>query len=212
VYTILSKTELDAFMAEKHHYQKFIVQSLIGSSQWGSLDPTGTGRYYHVGTLPNKRGHIFVCDVRCMVHWTADGWRPCCMYARRAHDPLPEEVPPPEKSWGCLGTNLSKLKADLEWTTESERLLLMDMKDFNKLGVGIDDLIDAYVQTVLSAIAIDKMCSRLLKGGKFDLGLFRSLNDDPALVAELNVTAEDFPMSPGVGAVASSLEVPHIIA
>jgi hypothetical protein len=27
--------------------------------------------------------------------------------------------------------------------TESERLLLMDMKDFNRLGLGTDDLIDA---------------------------------------------------------------------
>jgi hypothetical protein len=37
VYTILSKEELNAFMAEEHHYDKFIVQSLIGSSKWGSI-------------------------------------------------------------------------------------------------------------------------------------------------------------------------------
>lgn len=37
VYTILSKEELDAFMAEEHHYDRFIVQSLIGSSKWGSI-------------------------------------------------------------------------------------------------------------------------------------------------------------------------------
>jgi hypothetical protein len=38
----------------------------------------------------------------------------------------------------------------------------MDRKDFNTLGIGIDDLIDAYVQTVLSVIAIDRMCQRLM--------------------------------------------------
>jgi len=42
----------------------------------------------------------------------------------------------------------------------------MDRKDFNTLGIGIDDLIDAYVQTVLSVVAIDKMCSRLMKDRK----------------------------------------------
>lgn len=113
------------------------------------------------------------------------------MYARRAHTPLPEECPAPGESWACLGTNLSKLKTDLEWTTETERLMLMDTKDFNKLGVGVDDLIDAFVQTVLAAVAIDKMCARLVKGRTFDYELFKSLNDDEALLAELVPGAED---------------------
>lgn len=39
----------------------------------------------------------------------------------------------------------------------------MDMKDFNKLGLGIDDLIDGYVQTVLASIAIDQMADQLIK-------------------------------------------------
>lgn len=38
----------------------------------------------------------------------------------------------------------------------------MDRKDFNSLGYGVDDLIDAYVQTVLSVIAIDRLCQRLM--------------------------------------------------
>jgi hypothetical protein len=45
-----------------------------------------------------------------------------------------------------LGTNLSVKLSEAEWTTEAERLLLMDRKDFNQLGIGIDDLIDAYIQ------------------------------------------------------------------
>ena len=40
VYTILSKEELDSFMAEDHHYGKFIVQSLVGSANWGSVSST----------------------------------------------------------------------------------------------------------------------------------------------------------------------------
>ena len=87
-----------------------------------------------------------------------------------------------------LGTNLS-VKVDDNWTTEAQRLLLMDRKDFNQLGLGIDDLIDAYIQTVLSVIAIDKMSRRLMKetdgGVEFDMELFSALNPDNALISEI---------------------------
>ena len=87
-----------------------------------------------------------------------------------------------------LGTNLS-VKNNGEWTTESQRLILMDRKDFNQLGIGIDDLIDAYIQTVLSVIAIDKLAARLMKDGQdnssFDYELFEALNPDPALLEEI---------------------------
>jgi hypothetical protein len=39
------------------------------------------------------------------------------------------------------------------------------MKDFNRLGIAIDDLIDAYVQTALATTAIDLMCQRLTQKG-----------------------------------------------
>jgi hypothetical protein len=38
---------------------------------------------------------------------------------------------------------------DGSWGTETERLLLMDSKDFNRIGVGVDDLIEAYMQVCL---------------------------------------------------------------
>ncbi|KAJ3007717.1 UNVERIFIED_CONTAM: hypothetical protein HDU68_003384 [Siphonaria sp. JEL0065] len=80
----------------------------------------------------------------------------------------------------------------------------MDRKDFNQLGIGIDDLIDAYIQTVLSVIAIDKMAQRLMKEipegtegaprdalypwynqSIFDFELFEALNPDVALLQEI---------------------------
>jgi hypothetical protein len=91
-----------------------------------------------------------------------------------------------ESSWSMLGTNLS-IKTDDGWSTESQRLLLMDRKDFNQLGIGIDDLIDAYIQTVLSVIAIDKLAKRLMKNDEksFDFELFEALNPDKALLDEI---------------------------
>lgn len=91
-----------------------------------------------------------------------------------------------------LGTNLSvKLPDENGWTTDTDRLILMDRRDFNQLGIGVDDLIDAYIQTVLSVIAIDKMSDVLMKGGRFNHQLFRDLNPDNALIREIQQANPD---------------------
>ncbi len=85
-----------------------------------------------------------------------------------------------------LGTNLSVKRNDGGWDSDTNRLLLMDRRDFNRLGVGLDELIESYVQTVLSVLAIDRMAISLTKkGGGLKAKLFRSLNDDPTLQAEI---------------------------
>ncbi|KAJ3073839.1 hypothetical protein HDU98_000509 [Podochytrium sp. JEL0797] len=201
VYTITNKQELKEFMEADHHYDKFIVQSLVGNASWSSV--TRAGKFYHVGTMPNKKNHTFVSDLRMMVAANEHGFKPVAIYARRARKPLLRhlEDDPSITSWEMLGTNLS-VKTDDEWTTEAQRLLLMDRKDFNQLGIGIDDLIDAYIQTVLSVIAIDKMAQRLMKENPgadatkdaqypwfndkmFDFELFEALNPDVMLLQEI---------------------------
>lgn len=91
-----------------------------------------------------------------------------------------------------LGTNLSVKLPDGGWTTDTGRLILMDRKDFNQLGLGIDDLIDAYIQTVLAVIAIDRMAARLMATGTFDYNLFSSLNPDNALMQEIKMANEEW--------------------
>jgi len=54
------------------------------------------------------------------------------------------------------------------------------------LGIGTDDLIDAFFQTVMATIAIDKLAIQLMKDpSTFNKELFRSLNKDDALMREL---------------------------
>jgi hypothetical protein len=167
----------------EHRYERFIVQSLIGNAGWTSA--SNRGRLYHVGTVPNKRGEIFVADLRVMVGGGTEGFRPLAIYGRRARQPLAKSVDA-HSSWDMLGTNLSVKREDGEWDSESSRLLLMDRRDFNRLGVGLDELIEGYVQTVLSVLAIDRMAVNLTKkGGGLKRSLFRSLNDDPVLQAEI---------------------------
>ncbi|CAJ0764225.1 7270_t:CDS:2, partial [Entrophospora sp. SA101] len=186
VYTITNPQELQEFLDKDHHYDKFIVQSLVGNASWSSV--TRAGRFYHVGTIPNKRNHTYVSDLRMMITAGKNGFQPVSIYARRARKPLLSRLEDDLSitSWEMLGTNLSVKKADGEWSSESERLLLMDRKDFNQLGIGVDDLIDAYVQTCLAVIAIDKMCQKLMpEEGKFDFNLFRALNPDETLLSEI---------------------------
>ncbi|MCB9546278.1 MAG: hypothetical protein H6706_10545 [Myxococcales bacterium] len=184
VYTLTNPAELDDFMALEHRYDRFIVQGLIGNAGWSSTTPHG--RFYHVGTVPNRHGQIYVSDVRMMVCASPDGFRPLAIYARRAHDPLIETLDAGKRSWDMLGTNLSFRRPDGSWDTETSRLMLMDNRDFNRLGLGLDELIEAYVQTVMSVVAIDRMAEQLFNSrGRFRMRLFKSLNDDPRLLSEI---------------------------
>ncbi len=183
VYTITSEQELEAFMAHSHRYDCFIVQALIGNLEWTSN--SSTGRLYHVGTVPNKAGQIHVADVRMMVGSGADGFFPVALYARRAREPLAARLDEARSSWDMLGTNLS-IRDDGQWSTQTERLMLMDSRHFNRLGLGLDDLVKAYIQTVLSVHAIDRMASRLVNSkGRFRAKLFSSVNPDEVLNREI---------------------------
>ncbi|MCB0322710.1 MAG: hypothetical protein KDD69_04020 [Bdellovibrionales bacterium] len=184
VFTVTNQRELDEFMEREHPYQRFIVQSLIGNYEWSS--DGALGRFYHIGTVPDRHNRIFVADLRMMIVSTPEGYRPLALYGRRAGEPLSDTLDDSVSSWSMLGTNLSvKLGVD-SWDTETGRLLLMDRKDFNRLGVGLDDMIKAFIQAVLAAIAIDKMAATLqTQKGRFRQRLFQSINDDQTLLDEI---------------------------
>lgn len=184
VWTITNEKELSHFLEIEHGYDQFIVQSLIGHYNWSSSSQHG--KFFHVGTVPNRKGEIFISDLRVMVCSSKEGYLPCALYARKARKPLESNIE--GDSWSVLGTNLSIKKGENSWESETSRLLLMDRKDFNLLGLGIDDLIEAYIQTVLTAIAVDKMAQNLVNSkGKFRIKLFNSLDNDPSLLNEILV-------------------------
>ncbi len=184
VWTITNQDELDAFMALEQRYDQFIVQALIGNRNWSSRGSHGS--LYHLGTIPNKKKNLFVVDFRFMVGSSPEGFFPVAIYARRARKPLAKDLDGSVHSWEMLGTNLSVKKEDGSWDTESHRLLLMDSRDFNALGLGVDDLVEAYIQSVLAVSAIEDMSARLVtQKGKFRRRLFQSLNPDASLVEEI---------------------------
>ncbi len=184
VFTITSQRELDAFMDMEFHYEHFIVQSLIGNSKWSSQSQFG--RFFHVGTMPDRKLNLYAADLRFMVGAGPNGFFPVAVYARRARKPLTDDLNDGDDSWDMLGTNLSVKQADGSFTTQPERLLLVDSRDFNRLGFGLDDLIESYMQTVMCVSAIDEMAQGLITTkGKFRRKLFQSINPDKRFNEEL---------------------------
>ncbi len=184
VWTITSKRELEHFMSLEHPYDRFIVQGLVGNLGWTSQ--TRSGRLYHVGTVPSREGAIYVADLRFMVGIGTDGFHPIGMYARRARQPLQAHLQEGTDSWSMLGTNLSFKDQDGLFGTDPSRLLLMDERDFNRLGIGLDDLTEAYLQTAMATLAIDRMAQRLItQKGAFRRRMFSALNNDASLLDEI---------------------------
>jgi len=187
VFTIVNQHELDAFMEMEFSYERFIVQSLIGNYEW--LSKTKRGKFYNVGTIRNEKGETQVCDLRVMLESNPTGLRPIRVYGRRAAKPLADSLKENAYSLDMLGTNLSVKQADGSFISDSSRLMLMVRRDFNKLLLSLDDLIEGYIQTVLSTLAIDRLAKQLYnKQGKFRKKLFKSLNDDQSLIDEIMVS------------------------
>lgn len=186
VYTITSQKELNDFMQSNHDCDQFIIQSLIGNFLWSSRDEKGT--FYQVGTIPDKKQNIYTADIRFMIANTQKGFKPVAICARRAPKPLPELLQDNICSWEVLGTNLSVKLSEDKWRSDSSRLIIMDRKDFNSLGLGLDHIIEAYIQTVLSTIAIDKMAKKLLtKENLFNHRFFSSITADKKLLEEIKL-------------------------
>jgi hypothetical protein len=61
----------------------------------------------------------------------------------------------------------------------------MDRKDFNSLGISLDSLIDAFIQSVFAHIAVDRMSDFLCPNGEFSESFFQAVCDDKKLVEEI---------------------------
>ncbi|MBS9524883.1 hypothetical protein KI659_12765 [Litoribacter alkaliphilus] len=155
VYTVVNQKEMDFALAELAHDpdEVFIIQELIHSNYTEGKDPADT--WYHLGTIPDSKGRSFAFDLRMMMHATEDGMRPLAIYSRKSGFPLNQPLPEDMNSWEVYGTNLS-IKGDDGWTYADERLILFDVRNFALLGLGIDELIRGFIQSIMAVYAIDQ--------------------------------------------------------
>jgi len=167
VFIIHNRQELQEFLAnaKNYSYEKFIIQELVSPK----------------GTTPDISGNSYICDLRFMTYYNGTNPVPLIMYARKAKSPY-------VKGSNTSGhdmylTNLSE-KTTAGWHTHSERLILLDIEEYPTLNMNIANLVDAYFQSVFATIAIDMMADKLYDDG-FNIELFKTLNDDPSLLAEI---------------------------
>jgi hypothetical protein len=194
VYCILNQRDLEEFMNEETNYDQFIVQQLVGNAGWSSR--VQENAYYHLGLVPDSKNRIFCADLRMMLcfDYKRNSYRPLALYARRAASPLLDNLEGKSyNSWEMLGTNLSVKLEDGSWTTDTSRLMIMDHRDFNRLGLSLDDLIEGFFQTVFAMSAIDHLSRNLENSpnGAWDMSLFQSLNNDQTLIAEIAVEGQE---------------------
>jgi hypothetical protein len=179
IHIITDRAELAEFESTPHGYDRFVVQELVNDV------PTSAGSLpedVQLGTRADHRGRRFAFDLRMMVCSGPRGFEPVAAYARRARDPLGSDAPAMRR----FATNLSSRDAGGAWTVDDSRLVPLGVAGFELLGLSLDDLIDAYVQTVLSVWAIEQMSRSLLDGrGDFDHHAFLAESGDDALLAEL---------------------------
>lgn len=141
----------------------FLVQQLIHST---SSDHFNSERvWYHVGTIPDKKGRSYAFDLRMMMHATEEGLRPLAAYSRRARQPLNQPLPEGMSSWEIFGTNLS-IKSEDGWTYDDARLLLFDVRNFGNLGLGIDELLKGFIQSCMAVYAIDQQAIEMFSTKK----------------------------------------------
>ncbi|KRY82015.1 Chromosome transmission fidelity protein 18 -like protein [Trichinella pseudospiralis] len=183
VFTITCEDELQRFMETAHTYDKYIVQGIISHPAWRKSGCPN--QLFHVGCRPSfDPNNRYVADLRFMVCAGPSGWMPVAIYCRRAAEPLTAHCPP-GRSWDILGTNLST-GADGTCGTDTSRLILVDDRHFGDMQLGLDELIECYVQTVLAASAVDAQCQRLLpEPSRFDLSLFLELDNDKSFISEV---------------------------
>jgi hypothetical protein len=164
VFIIRNVKELESYMSQELSSKEFIVQDLIGHSNWNTKK--NPRLFHHVGTMPDKNNEIYIGDLRLVVGHTKEGIRPMAMNARKTKSPLTAKM-----DGGCskemLGTNLSVKKGDDLWNSDTDRLIVMSTKEFDVLGLNLDTLIEGLLQTTMAFHAIDEMAERLMSDPKF---------------------------------------------
>jgi len=166
VYTVTSEKELNDTMASLKQFdtgENYLIQQLIYSNYIKGADEQKS--WYHVGTVPDNKNRSYAFDLRLMMQNTDEGFRPLAIYSRRARLPLNKPLPEDAVSWDLYGTNLS-VKQTEGWTYDDERLMLYDIRNFAYMGLGIDELISCFIQSVLATYAIDQHAITLFKNLK----------------------------------------------
>jgi hypothetical protein len=171
VWPVVSEEAVAEWLASSSTRERYVVQQMIAET--------------HRSVVRGIRGGT-IYDVRMLLANGADGFRPISIFARTARRPLSSPMLQASVR-DELVTNLSHRDETGRWAADASRVVPLDEEHFSSLGLDLDDLIDAYVQSVMAVVAIDDMATGFTRAdGTFDLDRFHSLNDDEVLREELS--------------------------
>ncbi len=164
VFPIVSADGLTRWLAEVDENRGWVVQELIAED--------------HLTAHAEYGGSARIYDLRLLVAAGSEGFRPIAGFARQARSEL--AFPLQQKAVrDQLVTNLSYRDTRGEWATDTSRVVPLDETHFESLMLTLDDLVEAYVQSVMSVVAIDQLATSLSDDrDRFDLAAFHALNDD----------------------------------
>jgi hypothetical protein len=174
VFFLMDNNQIENFSKQDLSYNNYIYQDLIGLRTWFKDDRSN--RYYHVGTAEKDKK---VFDIRTCVAYTENGFRPSSIFSRKAKSPLKEKLEDITDYKKVLSTNIG---GSIDYDNQ---VVILDEEGFAHIGVKLENLIDAFIQTVLGAISIDMMACSLMKDNQFDHEKYLSLNHDEKLYEEL---------------------------
>lgn len=189
IYLITNEADLDDFMKEKQPYEDFVVQALIGHRAWyqkrSNHEQLGNQLYPRPCKTPVDNLE-YVYDIRFIIACGDDGWHPAYVLARRAENPLEETIPEPGTASSVLKTNLSRIAKDGSQKLDESMALILTEETFQMTGLSLVDLVEGYIQSILSAVAVDRMCQRLMPDKEhFDLRMFQEMCPDKDLLEEV---------------------------
>lgn len=137
----------------------------------------------------NLNNQLYASTVRIIACSDPSGFKMTAIRAARAARPFTSIRSEENK---LLTDSIETLDEDayitnLGTTGRSEsRAIIIDDAAMDALAIGIDDVVDGFMQTVFSIHAIEDMCKRFTtKDGELNLELLKELNPDPQLLAEL---------------------------
>lgn len=181
IYPIICQTALDKFLQTDHESKTFLVQELIGHPDWNS----NSDKLYHRGTVPDRWGRSYIYDMRFLCINTQYGYRPIALFARRASKPLTTKDDS-SNLWDIIGTNMGSINSEGKLVLDQSRAMYSSMYEFDNYGLNLDDLIDVYVQSILTMLAIDQMALKLTRNGKFDKEMYKMMvNPNDLLLSKI---------------------------
>lgn len=103
------------------------------------------GKFYYIGIVFSSKGNVYVADICMMVSYIVEGIRLLFIYVCCVVELLVDYIEGGIDFWFMFGINFFIKEGFNSWGLDINCLFFMDCCDFNKFGIGLDDLVDVYI-------------------------------------------------------------------